>query len=121
LGKSEEGMIAHLEAVSRQIVEMELAARENLRLHAGLSLEDKVWRARGTLQNARRLTSEEAMHLLSLHRLGTDMKLLPDTNFHFMATLVNSNPGCLQYILGSELDAEQRDDQRARLIRETLV
>ncbi|MDR3599604.1 MAG: protein arginine kinase [Desulfosporosinus sp.] len=117
LGKSEEDILTHLEAVTGQIVEHELQARELLRQQMPLLLEDKVWRARGTLQNARLLSSEDAMHLLSHDRLGSDMGLLPKINDGFATLIVNTRSGCLQYILDRELDPHQRDEERARLIR----
>ncbi|WP_088224737.1 protein arginine kinase [Desulfosporosinus sp. FKB] len=118
LGKSEEDILTHLEAVTGQILEHELQAREYLRRQMPLFLEDKVWRARGILKNARLLTSEDAMQLLSQDRLGTDMGILPKNKESFATLLVNTRPGCLQYILDRELDPSQRDSERARLIRE---
>jgi protein arginine kinase len=120
LGKSEEDIVVHLEAVTSQIVEHELTAREALRKQAQLSLEDKVWRARGTLQNARLLTSEDAIHLLSLDKMGIDMGILPPVKQKFAALLVNSHPGSLQYGLDRELNPNQRDEQRARLLRDAM-
>jgi protein arginine kinase len=117
-GKSEEDILTHLEAVTGQIVEHELQARELLRLKMPMLLEDKVWRARGTLQNARLLSSEDAMHLLSHDRLGSDMGLLPKIKDGFATLIVDTRSGCLQYILDRELDPSQRDEERARLIRE---
>lgn len=117
LGKSEEDIFTHLEAVTCQVVEHELKAREALCQQARLMLEDKVWRARGTLQNARLLTSEDAMHLLSQSRLGEDMGILPKSKRTFANLLVNSLPGCLQYILDQELEAGERDERRAQYIR----
>jgi protein arginine kinase len=118
LGKSEEDILTHLEAVTGQILEHELQAREYLCRQMPLFLEDKVWRARGTLQNARLLSSEDAIQLLSLDRLGTDMGLLPKNKDSFGALIVDTQPGCLQYILDRELDPSQRDEERARLVRE---
>lgn len=120
LGKSEEDILAHLAAVTGQIVEHEMQAREAVRQQAPLVLEDKVWRARGILQNARLLTSEDTLHLLSHDRLGTDMGILPKPKSTFATLLVESRPGCLQYILEQELDPGQRDAERARLIRQAL-
>ncbi|KJR47838.1 putative ATP:guanido phosphotransferase YacI [Desulfosporosinus sp. I2] len=118
LGKSEEDILSHLDAVTRQIVEHELQARELLRKQMPMLLEDKVWRARGTLQNARLLSSEDSMHLLSHDRLGTDMGLLPKIKDCFATLIIDTRPGCLQYFLDRELDPSQRDEERARLIRE---
>ncbi|TGE31537.1 protein arginine kinase [Desulfosporosinus sp. Sb-LF] len=121
LGKSEEDILTHLEAVTGQIVEHELRARDLLQKQMPILLEDKVWRARGTLQNARLLSSEDAMHLLSHDRLGSDMGLLPRIKDSFASLIVESRPGCLQYILDRELDPGQRDEERARLIRERVA
>ena len=118
LGKSEEDILAYLEAVTGQILDHELKARQYLRRQKPVYLEDKVWRARGTLQNARLLTSEDAMQLLSLDRLGTDLGLLPKNKDSFATLLVDTRPGCLQYLLERELDPGQRDEERARFIRE---
>ncbi|MDP4159385.1 MAG: protein arginine kinase [Bacillota bacterium] len=118
LGKSEEDILTHLEAVTGQIIEHELQARELLRRQIPMQLEDKVWRARGTLQNARIISSEDAMHLLSHDRLGTDMGLLPKIKDGFASLIVDTRPGCLQYILDRELNTSQRDVERAKMIRE---
>jgi protein arginine kinase len=120
LGKSEEDIVVHLKAVTGQIMEHELQAREALRKQANLSLEDKVWRARGTLQNARLLTSDEAINLLSIDKMGTDMGILPKVKQKFAALLIGSHPGSLQYSLDQELNPGQRDEQRARLFREAM-
>ncbi|MDR3271709.1 MAG: protein arginine kinase, partial [Peptococcaceae bacterium] len=121
LGKSEEDIIAHLQAVTQQIMDIELATREHLRRQALLAFEDKVWRARGLLQNARQLGHGEMMHLLSLDRLGTDMGILPETKISFTAMLVNSHPGCLQYLLDQELAPEQLGVELSKIIREAIT
>jgi protein arginine kinase len=120
LGKSEEDIITHLEAVTGQIIEHEVQARENLLSDARHTLEDKVWRARGTLQNARLLTSEEAMQLLSLDRLGIDLGILPRHQQSFTTLLVDTLPASLQYVLDKELDPGQRDFERAKYIRQAV-
>jgi protein arginine kinase len=117
LGKSEEDILTHLDAVTGQIIEHELQARELLQVQMPMLLEDKVWRARGTLQNARLLSSEDAMHLLSHDRLGSDLGLLPKIKDCFASLIVDTRSGCLQYILDRELDPIQRDEERAKLVR----
>jgi protein arginine kinase len=117
LGKSEEDILTHLDAVTGQIIEHELQARELLQVQMPMLLEDKVWRARGTLQNARLLSSEDAMNLLSHDRLGSDLGLLPKIKDCFASLIVDTRSGCLQYILDRELDPIQRDEERAKLVR----
>ncbi|MGE4273379.1 MAG: protein arginine kinase [Desulfitobacterium sp.] len=117
LGKSEEDTLTHLEAVTRQIIEQEVHARESLAREARITLEDKVWRARGTLENARLLKSEDALQSLSLDRLGVDMGILPPHKRSFSTLLVETLPASLQYIFEKELTPEQRDEQRANFVR----
>ncbi len=121
LGKSEDDILTHLDAVTGQIIEHELKARELLKVQMPMFLEDKVWRARGTLQNARLLSSEDAMHLLSFDRLGSDIGLLPKIRDSFTPLIVDTRPGCLQYILDRDLNPSQRDEERARMIRARTV
>ncbi|BAE82226.1 hypothetical protein DSY0437 [Desulfitobacterium hafniense Y51] len=121
LGKSEEDTITHLEAVTRQIIEQEVHAREGLVREAPLVLQDKVWRARGTLEKARLLNSEDALQCLSLDRLGVDMGILPPRQQSFSTLLVETLPASLQYGLERELSPEQRDEERASYMRKAMA
>lgn len=118
LGKNEEDTLTHLEAVIRQIEENEIQARERLKKEAHLMIEDKVWRARGILKNARLLSSEEAFTLLSEDRLGIDMGILPKLSAGFVSTLVNSHQGCLQYKINKPLESHYVNIERANFVRE---
>ncbi|NLO97438.1 MAG: protein arginine kinase [Peptococcaceae bacterium] len=118
LGKSEEDTLAHLEAVIKQLVEHEMNAREILKKQTQLIIEDKVWRARGTLENARLLTSEETFTLLSEDRLGIDLKVLPKVSPGFVSLLINSLPGCLQYQIKNSLDEQALNVVRANFLRQ---
>jgi protein arginine kinase len=117
LGKGEEDTLTHLEAVTRQLVEHELQARLLLKQQAPLITEDKVWRARGALENARLLTSEETFGYLSEDRLGIDMGILPKVNAGFVSLLVNSLQGCLQYNTERPLDGYFLNFERANFLR----
>lgn len=117
LGKSEEDTLSHLEAVTSQLAERELQAREILRQEAPLNTEDRVWRARGILQNARLLTSEETFSLLSDDRLGIDMDILPKVDTGFVSLLVNSLQGNLQLRIDRPLDGNYANFERANLLR----
>ncbi|MCL1790579.1 MAG: protein arginine kinase [Peptococcaceae bacterium] len=97
LGKSEEDTMRHLDAMTQKIVEKEMQARHHLSKEGRLQLEDRAWRARGTLQNARILSAEEAFKTLSIDRLGMDMDILPTIEVSYIETLVN----CLRGALGS--------------------
>lgn len=117
LGKSEEDTLTHLEAVTGQIVEREMQARESLKREALLIIQDKVWRARGILQNARLLSSEETISLLSDDRLGMEMGILPRVDAGFASLLVNSLQGCLQYKIDRPLEGNYANFERANFMR----
>lgn len=118
LGKREEDTLAHLEAVARQLVESESQARVMLRQQMPLATEDKVWRSRGILGNARLLSGEETFMLLSDDCLGIDMEILPKVNAGFVSLLINSLQGSLQYRLNKTLDVNQINLERANFLRQ---
>jgi protein arginine kinase len=121
LGVSEDEIIELIEKITKEINESEASARKRLMDEAADMMEDKIWRAYGILQNARMLTADEVMNLLSAVRLGHAMKII---NF-LDITLINqvlllSQPAHLQKYYGSEMDPNKRDYVRAQLVREML-
>lgn len=121
LGLSEEEIIGNLTSVSRQIIEQEQWARDEMRKKSLAQLEDMVFRSYGTLTNAYVISSEEAMDHLSNVRLGLDMGLIRDVELRKLnELLVKIRPVFLQKIAGKEIDAFNRDFKRAELIRNTL-
>jgi protein arginine kinase len=121
LGKAEEEVIEHLEAVVHKVIEAEKQARRHLCGEMRLQLEDRVGRSYGLLSSARILTSEEAMKLLSDVRLGIDLGLFPKLTYQVMNELmVAMQPAFLQQMEGRELNALERDIRRAALVRSRL-
>lgn len=121
LGKSEEDTLSHLEAVTSQLAERELQAREVLKQELPLDTQDRVWRARGVLQNARLLTPEETFSLLSDDRLGIDMGILPKVEDGFVSLLINSLQGSLQFKIDRPLDGNYVNFERANLLRKVYA
>ncbi|ADY54662.1 ATP:guanido phosphotransferase [Syntrophobotulus glycolicus DSM 8271] len=117
LGKSEEDTLAYLETMTGQIAERESQARQDLWKEVGVMLQDKVWRARGTLEHARLLSGDEVIGLLSEDRMGVEMGILPKVQAGFASLLVNSSYGCLQYRIDRPLDGNYADFERANYIR----
>lgn len=121
LGKSEEDLIESLEKVTLQIIEYENNARSTLFRDAREQIEDKIWRAYGILQNARVITSTEVTNLLSAIRLGLGMGTISEVSLSTInQILLISFPAHLQKYLNREMDPNQRDVQRAELVREKL-
>ncbi|HYG56781.1 MAG TPA: protein arginine kinase [Symbiobacteriaceae bacterium] len=121
LGKAEEEIIEHLEAVAHKVIEAEMQARRHLHAEMQMQLEDRIGRAYGILSSARVITSEEAMKLLSDLRLGIDLGMFPRLSQQTLNELmVAMQPAFLQKIEGRELNPLDRDVKRAALIRSRL-
>src|SRR3989338_2940447 len=121
LGHKEEDVIDNIERIIRQIVEHEQSARETLLSQNREALEDKIWRAYGTLKSAHIITSNETIDLLSLVRLGVDLGVIKQSD----RTLINelfviTQPAHLQKLEKKKLGHNQRDVKRAEIIRERL-
>lgn len=122
IGHSEQEIIDNLQAIARQVVEQERAARQALADNSPDALADRVWRAYGILRYARSISGQEALNLLSEVRLGIDMKIITGTDAAvFNELLVTTRPNFLQKIAGRD-DSEpgERDKLRAQLIRDKL-
>lgn len=121
LGQSETDTIDHIERIIRQIIGHEETARKNLIKQNREMLQDKIWRANGTLRSAHVITSKETIQLLSMVRLGVDMGLIADIDRRTINELfILIQPGHLQKIEGKILTQAQRDVKRAGLIRRRL-
>jgi len=146
LGVSEEDIVSRFEkTIIPEIIEYENAARSQLLSNQADVLDDKISRAMALLQNARLISSQEALFLLSHLRLGINMhqrmgastpaidKLhalcgagddpnkasvlsIATINRLFMLTL----PAHLQINYGKPLDSTHRDALRAQIIRSAL-
>jgi len=121
LGQSEEQIIDNIERIAMQIASHERSAREIIFERRRYELEDRVFRAYGILKNARVISSQEAMNLLSDLRLGVDMGLIQGVSRSVLNELcIITQPAHIQKIAGMELPAEERDIRRATMIRERL-
>jgi protein arginine kinase len=121
LGRSESEIADALEKVTRQIIEFENKARERLIADAKDEISDKVWRAYGILRNARVLTSEETMNLLSAVRVGIALGIFDVVSVKSVnELLLMSQPAHLQKHVGAALSPAERDVARAQLVRERL-
>lgn len=122
LGKSEEDIVSGLQGMLPNILAYERRCRDELtRPKRRLKLEDRCFRALATLEAARILTTEEAMQLLSVVRLGVITNVLQGLQLHRLnELLVLMQPAHVQAVRGRALSAAERDVQRAELVREAL-
>jgi len=121
LGQSEEEIWQNLYGVTRQLINQEKKAREQLLNEGREKLADRAGRALGVLLHARLLGSQETMQLLSDVRLGVDLGLIKKVPTKVLnELLVVTRPGCLQYLKGRPLNAYERDLERAVQVRKIL-
>lgn len=121
LGHTETELIENLEQIADQILESEVRARDVLMQEARHQIEDKIWRAYGTLSHARILTSEEVINLSSGIRLGIAMGIITNITFKELNELMLvSQPAHLQKRYGGILDPTERDILRAQMVREKI-
>ncbi|NTV28716.1 MAG: protein arginine kinase [Candidatus Omnitrophica bacterium] len=121
LGHSELDIIQNINGLIRQIVEQEEQARQALLVQNRPVLEDKICRAWGTLRNARIISSQETIELLSMVRLGVDVGIIRELAPKTMNELfIMIQPAHLQKIEGKKLNTLERDTKRAQVIREKL-
>ncbi len=121
LGKGEQKIIENIESVVPGVLAYERKARKLVLDDNRLQTGDRLWRAVGMLRNARLLTSEETMHLLSALRLGVSLGVLPQLSQHDMNELfLLTQPAHLQKMVGRDLEPAERDAERARFVRDRL-
>jgi len=122
LGRSEKELIGNLEVVIPQIIRYERRVRDGMLGEHRRQVEDRVWRAYGILMNARVISSEEALHLLSQLRLGVNAGIVKKLDVPILHRLfILTRPAHLQKIEGRELTPQERDAVRADFLRKSLA
>jgi protein arginine kinase len=121
LGLSESDTVRNMDSHIRKVLEFEKKARETLLKEARSLLEDRIWRAYGTLRNARMLDSREAMGLISAVRLGVGLGIITGTALTDLnEMLIMIQPMHLQMLYGKVMGPDERDRSRAAYIRSRL-
>ncbi len=122
LGRSEDEIIEQLMYVLRTVISREEDARRVLLRDAGYIIEDKLWRAYGTLRYARSLTFDEAMNYLSGVRLAVGLKLITGLSVYTLnKLLIFSQAAHLAHVEGKPLTESEANLARARYVRQALA
>lgn len=121
LGDSEGQIVDRLVAVAEAVSGHEENARARLMENRPTVVLDHVGRALGVLGGAHLLTSDEAIEFLSAVKLGVELDLVE----HCPVAKLNeimlfSQAGHLQKLVKETLDADARDEVRARVVKEKL-
>ena len=120
LGLSEQEAIDNLKSIALQLMKQERSARAEL--EKDLEVQDSICRSVGLLRNARLLSNDEFMKLISNVRLGINTGLIDHISLETVNALtVRVQPATIQLPEGKALSSAQRDALRAKLVREALT
>lgn len=120
LGLSEEEIVNNVKGIVKKLIEQERKAREYLK-SKGLDFEDKVYRAYGSLMFAKKMTYAECAKLISVVRLGINMGIITEIdNKKLNEISIFTKPATLQKCLKRELNEEERDEERGKLIKQIM-
>jgi protein arginine kinase len=122
LGKTEEEIIEEFRhLVIPKIIDYEHHSRRALLNDHTVALDDKVFRALGSLRSARLMASEETLLLLSHLRMGVHLGRVKDVDIRTINELfLLTQPAHLQKIQGRKLEGDVRRAARAEFIRSKL-
>jgi len=120
LGICEKEIVKNLKAIVEKVVEQERLARKILTKNH-IELEDKIYRSYGILTNARKISYEEMIKLMSDVRLGVDLGIIKEvTDLKVNKLDILSKSANLQKYFGENLDVFDREIKRAELVKKIL-
>jgi protein arginine kinase len=121
LGQNEDEIICGISNITSQISEQERILRLELYKQSPLRFEDRIFRSLGLLKNARIISAEESLKLLSDVRLGVIMDLIKGIEVgKINEMMLMVHPAYLQKLSGGELKPDEREQRRAELMRTHL-
>lgn len=120
LGLSDKDIINKTKAVVTAIISQERKARNVLKENS-IYLSDEIYRALGILKNARMISDDEALKLLSKVRLGVAMEIVDEIPLEKIQSLmIDTTANTLKTVLKEDLSKEEEEIKRAEYIRREL-
>ena len=114
-------IVENLTAVTKQIIDKEKEARRVLLESNRIKIEDKIWRSWGIMKNARVMSSQECMKLLSDVRLGVDLNIIGNIPTRLLnEIMIEAQTANIQKGSRKELTPDERDIIRAEMVRSKL-
>lgn len=118
LGISEKAAIDNLKTITLQFAAQERVAREEM--SKNIVTEDAVFRAYGVLKSARILSTKEFMNLISKVRLGAVTGMIKTDLKTINELMVSMQPATINAFVGRVLTPDERDIERAKIVRERI-
>ena len=120
LGISEENIVKNITAITKKIIDQEREARKLIGTNK-IQLEDLVYRKYGLLTNAKRVSFQEALELMSDIKMGTDLGIIDEINDEKIKKVYYYIKSAnLQKYLGQNLDKYEQEIKRAEIIKQIL-
>lgn len=121
LGLSEQQIVDNVKTAVEKICEKESLARERL-LNTNIdNIKDKVLRAYGTLKFAYKISSIEAINLLSIIKLGICLDIITNIKLSDIDGLLEEIlPNSLKLLYGDEIDDEELEKFRCKYIQQKI-
>ncbi|MBN1908310.1 MAG: protein arginine kinase [Pirellulales bacterium] len=121
LGQSEQELVKQVADIVPVIIDYERQARDFLFRESHQNLNDRVSRDYGILRSAKKISSEETMRRLSSVRMGVNLGLIEGLDIPVLNELfIHTQPAHLQKLIGSELESEDRNVERALYLQRYL-
>lgn len=120
LGQSEVDIIENLEGIVKQIISNERKSREDLYKKRKVQIEDRIGRSYGLLTNAKVMSTQEFMKLISDVRLGAVLNIVNLDIQKIDEITTHIQPGNLQKIIGKQLEPYERDIKRAEYVSKLI-
>ena len=120
LGITENEIIKNLKVITNTVIEQERQARKLLTKDL-IDLEDEIYRSYGIFTNARKISYDESINLLSNIKLGVDLGILDNlTDTQVQKLYLYTKPANLQKYLGEKIERMDRDIKRAEVIKQII-
>ncbi len=122
LGYTEEELLSLIaDEFLPPVIEWERKARMHIIETNAAELDDRIYRAIGTLKTARILSLEEAMQCLGHIRLGITTNRVSDIDINLInQSFINIQPAHIKWHSNTELSEQEVPKVRCELIRELL-
>lgn len=120
LGRTEQEILEAVQAVARQLTEMEKTFREKTWEKDSVGFADQLQRSYGLMRFARRMPEKEFMVHWSNLRMGAAMGKLPLSLTDCDRMLISAQPGHVQQAAGRILEPKELNEKRSDFIRAML-
>jgi len=118
LGVSENEILSRLRTTAGKVIDFERNARRQMQKNLGISLEDRIWRAIGVLQNARRMGSGESQRMISDVAFGVSIGVVKDISSGTLyRIMMDTRPAVIAEKYGQK-SVQNRDVLRASILRD---